>query len=194
MELHRHTRLFNRIAPIYRLFFRWQVKSYSHVIFRHKNLILAREGERILDVGCGTGAFGAALSRFGYTVIGADLAGGMVRQGIRENQICIHADALGSLPFRDNTFSTVTAAYMAHGLSSELRRRLYPELRRVSSGQVILHDWGTARNPITDLVEWLEGGDYFNFIRTGLNEMKEHFSRVDVVSVGTQQNWYICRV
>jgi SAM-dependent methyltransferase len=194
MELRRHTRLFDRIAPIYKLFFRWQVRSYSSIIFRHRNLILAKPDETILDVGCGTGAFGAALTRFGYPVIGADLAGAMVRQGVRENLYCIHANALGGLPFRDSTFPTVTAAYMAHGLSSQLRMALYPELARVSQGQVIFHDWGQARNPLTDLVEWAEGGDYFNFIRQGLNEMRDHFSGVDVISVGTQQNWYICRV
>lgn len=34
---------------------------------------------------------------------------------------------------------------------------------------------------------------YFNFIKTGLEEMKEAFSEVKVLPVRPYNNWYICR-
>lgn len=47
---------------------------------------------------------------------------------------------------------------------------------RLSKGIVILHDYSEKSNPIIKFVEYLEGGDYFNFIKTGVIEIQEIFS------------------
>ena len=45
---------------------------------------------------------------------------------------------------------------------------------------------------MTNIIEFIEGGDYFNFICTGLAEMEELFSSVEVVRIKKYNNWYIC--
>lgn len=39
--------------------------------------------------------------------------------------------------------------------------------------------------------EWLEQGDYFNFIKMAEIEMKEHFKEVKVVDLHKRAAWYI---
>ncbi len=45
---------------------------------------------------------------------------------------------------------------------------------------------------MTNIIEYIEGGDYFNFIKTGLAEMQEVFSSVEVIKIKKYINWYIC--
>ena len=84
--------------------------------------------------------------------------------------------------------------YVAHGLRKDDRHRLFTEMRRLSRGLVLLHDYTPDRHPLTTLIEYLEGGDYFNFIQTGEAEMRAVFSDVNVVRVGPRAAWYICSV
>ncbi len=66
------------------------------------------------------------------------------------------------------------------------------EASRLSKGIVILHDYSVKSNPIIKFVEYLEDGDYFNFIKTGIIEMQEIFSNVQIIPVNKYNNWYIC--
>jgi hypothetical protein len=52
---------------------------------------------------------------------------------------------------------------------------------------------------LTTIIEWLERGDYFQFIKEAEHEMKncvfemkECFSEVKVVDVDYKAAWYIC--
>jgi len=64
---------------------------------------------------------------------------------------------------------------------------------------VIIYDYNEKRSlPIT-IAEWLEGGDYFHFIQTAKAEMencecelRQCFSKVEMVNVSAQAAWYIC--
>ena len=57
---------------------------------------------------------------------------------------------------------------------------------------VIIHDHNQKRSVLTNIIEWFEGGDYFNFIKKVEGELKEHFHDVRVIGVDLQAAWYVC--
>jgi SAM-dependent methyltransferase len=195
--------LFNLIAPVYNLFFRRQKRSYSNIIENMKGELDLTKYKTALDVGCGSGAFCAAMSEHGLSVTGVDSAENMLSfarsKPENQNAVFILANAVEKLPFEDKSFDFSTASYVAHGLTKEQRKLLYAELGRVSNFFVIIHDYNRKRSLLTTIVEWLEGGDYFRFIKSAESEMKDcvsqmHacFSEVRQVNVGEKAAWYIC--
>jgi ubiquinone/menaquinone biosynthesis C-methylase UbiE len=68
-ELENHARLFNLIAPIYNRFFRAQVKSCRAILDKYGEFLNISPGLRVLDIGCGTGAF-ANHRYIKYTTVG----------------------------------------------------------------------------------------------------------------------------
>ncbi|MDI6100632.1 demethylmenaquinone methyltransferase [Actinoplanes sp. NEAU-A12] len=71
-----------------------------------------RPGERVLDVGAGTGVSTEELSRSGAYAVGADLSVGMLRAGrrVRAEVPLLAGDAL-RLPFADGVFDAVTISF-----------------------------------------------------------------------------------
>ncbi|HNW45997.1 MAG TPA: class I SAM-dependent methyltransferase [Thermotogota bacterium] len=197
-----NTRLFNGIAPIYGLFYRRQKSEFRKVLERAHHVLDPRRFKTVLDVGCGTGALCAALYEKGFDVTGIDPAENMLkiaRKKARHTQIrFIQASVLEGLPFADRAFDLSIASYVAHGLKPQDRQRLYAEMSRVTKSQVIVYDYNAKRGLLTTVIEWLERGDYFNFIRLAESEMKscvfylkECFSEVRVLEVGKRAAWYI---
>lgn len=193
------TALFNRISPIYGLFFSYQKKRYAKTLDSMKELLLPH----VLDVGCGTGALCSALADRGLEVTGVEPAEKMLavarRKTTGQNITFIKADATEPLPFPDKRFDISIASYVAHGMEQGKRFALYHEMGRVTQHRVIIHDYNANRSLLTSLIEWLEGGDYFHFIKHAQNEMQEcisqlrHcFSEVEIVQVGKRANWYLC--
>jgi len=194
------TGLFNSIAPIYALFFSFQKRRYAKTLACMQRFLTY---ETILDVGCGTGALCSALSDRGLAVTGIDPASKMLAIAKRKNYdnatTFIQADATQALPFTDKQFDVVIASYVAHGMKQEMRTNLYRQMGRVAKQYVIIHDYNASRSPLTSLVEYLEGGDYFHFIKHAqkelqdcVTELQHCFSKVEVVQVGKRANWYIC--
>lgn len=76
---------------------------------------------------------------------------------------------------------------------------MYAEMSRVTKSRVVIYDYNQKRALLTSVIEWLERGDYFQFIKDAENEMKncvsemkECFSEVKVVDVDSKAAWYIC--
>ena len=69
-------------------------------------------GQRVLDVGAGTGVSTEELARSGAFAVGADLSTGMLRAGrrTRPDVPLLAGDAL-ALPFADATFDAVTISF-----------------------------------------------------------------------------------
>jgi demethylmenaquinone methyltransferase / 2-methoxy-6-polyprenyl-1,4-benzoquinol methylase len=69
-------------------------------------------GERVLDVGAGTGVSTVEMARDGAFAVGADLSVGMLRAGrrTRPNVPLVAGDAL-RLPFPDGSFDAVTISF-----------------------------------------------------------------------------------
>lgn len=195
--------LFNTIAPIYALFYKSQKRSFRRVIARSEKDLDIGVFDTILDVGCGTGALCSVLFEKGLEVTGIDPAEKMLKfaRRISGNRGIdfIRADVLETLPFANHTFDAAIASYVAHGLRADERKRMYKEMSRVSKKAVIIHDYNANRSPMTSLIEWLERGDYFRFIRVAeqemrhcVSDMEECFSEVRVINVDRRAAWYIC--
>ncbi len=188
--------LFNSISKIYGAFFKFQIGYFNKILDRVKPSFDISRYESVLDVGCGTGALTKVLYDKGLKVTGVDPASGMLKQAnnrLKNDDIeFIQIEAGEQLPFPDNTFDIVISSYVAHGLKSKERMKLYKEMKRVSKRYVILHDYNETRGLITTIVEFLEGGDYFNFIKVVKDELNSIFQKVQVVNVDTRAAWYIC--
>ena len=195
--------LFNSIAPIYGLFYDMQKSRYWTVIDKASNELDLTAYDTVLDVGCGTGALCSILHEKGLVVTGIDPANKMIKiaENKPENQSItfIQANVLEQLPFKDKLFDLSIAFYVAHGLQKNERKRLYVEMSRVTKSKVIIYDYNQKRTLLTSIIEWLEHGDYFHFIKEAESEMKncvfemkECFSEVRVVDVGSKAAWYIC--
>lgn len=188
----RHVKMFHLTAPIYQLFFKFETRYYSRLLNRYfDGLELGKRG-MLLDLGSGTGAFALSWQRKGFTVKCADAAPGMVRKCTRNGLDCFELDVMDGLPFRDNSFHVVTAAYFAHGLSERERQVLYRESARVAEKLVVFHDFSTKTNPLISFIENLEGSYYRDFIKNAPDEMQDWFSDVGVIKVDPWNNWYIC--
>lgn len=155
-----------------------------------------KEFKTIVDVGCGTGALCSVLHDKGFEVTGVDPAENMLevaRKKSENKDIRFKlANILEGLPFEDRFFDAAIASYVAHGMGREDRKLMYAEMSRVAKSKVIIYDYNEKRSFMTTIIEWLEGGDYFNFIKSAESEMRECFYDVKVVYVGVRASWYIC--
>lgn len=121
------------------------------------------EGRCVLDVGCGSGALGAALRDRGALVSGFDLSPAMValaRQRLGDEVDLVVADLAERLPYEDASFDVVLCSLALHYLKDwvgplrELRRVLRPGGRLVVS----------VPHPAVYLVNY-QGSDYFALTR-----------------------------
>ncbi len=188
--------LFNFIAPIYGLFYKSQKKNYKITIDKMKNELNISDFKSIIDIGCGTGALCSVLNKEGLTVTGIDPAYKMLKIGMnkKENSSVnfIECDTCSKLPFENKSFDLSIASYVAHGLQSNERIQMYSEMSRITRNYVIIHDYNKIKGFFSSIIEWLEGGDYFNFIKVAQAELEEHFKTVKVINVKKKAAWYIC--
>ncbi len=190
--------LFGRIAPIYSLFYNYQKKSYGRVLDSAMGQSVLAEHQTIIDVGCGTGALCAALAERGFLVTGIDPEQKMIDVAVRKagdvNIAFLEADVLKGLPFAPYSFDIAIASYVAHGLQRRERQVMYKEMARVAKHLVILQDFSERRSRLIDLVETLEGSDYFGFIEAIREEMVESFADVQFIEAGPWSMWYVGRI
>ena len=105
-----------------------------------------RDGDRVLDVGCGTGSLSFALLEFANVsaVVGVDLAQGYVefaKGRNREPRITFQQADACSLPFEDKSFDRVFSLLVLHFIPDSAKA--VSEMRRVvrSSGVVAAAVW-----------------------------------------------------
>jgi len=192
------------IAPVYGLFYQWQKKRSVEVIDAARETLDLSVYESILDVGCGTGALCAVLHEQGFHVTGIDPAEKMLniakrkasaqKAGNPEDKpiVFVEGNVLEKLPFEDKSFDVAIASYVAHGMGAKERKAMYAEMSRVARHKIIIYDYNQNKSILTTIVEYLERGDYPNFIKNVEVEMRRDFPRVEIVQVTRQANWYIC--
>jgi len=133
--------MFGRIAPRYDFLNHLLSFSFDRVWRRRTALrfrhILARPEARVLDLCCGTGDLALALNREagkrGAQIFGADFVHEMVlrarqKSELQSSALYLEADAL-TLPFADDSFELVTAAFGFRNLTNY--RRGLEEIHRV---------------------------------------------------------------
>ncbi|MCF8001452.1 MAG: class I SAM-dependent methyltransferase [Halanaerobiales bacterium] len=188
-----HGKLFNRIAPYYQWFFKYQVWRYKKIVDQNLHLLNDKNINTVLDIGCGTGAFGYVFKQKGYQVKGIDVAPEMVKKGKNNNLYCETGDISNGLDCEDNSYDMVISAMVAHGLSEDKRIDLFKEAKRIADKIVLIQDYKFERNIFVDIIEKLEGGGYFNYIKTGKTQIQSNLDDLIIEDVSRHLNWYISK-
>ena len=108
-------------------------------------------GMRVLDAGCGNGAYLRALAGYPILAAGCDLSAGMLRAVSHPALFC--AD-VAALPVRDGAFDVVLAAHMLYHVPD--RRAAVSELRRVLAPTgvcIAVTNGGDHLRPLRAMVE-----------------------------------------
>ncbi len=155
---------------------RWLTPFYDSVmhylmreeIFRPKLIDLAapQPGERILDLGCGTGTLTAMIQKRQpeATIVGIDIDPAVIKIAQRKmirDQITQVQGTRGStinLPFADRSFTMVITSMVLHHLISADKRRTFQEVARVLApgGRLCIADYGPAHDGWMRLVtRWM---------------------------------------
>lgn len=188
----KHIHLFDRIAPAYGLFYKLQVRNFRRILAANP-VCLTSGACTILDIGCGTGALAFVLAERGNTVVGLDGSARMIAVARRLNQHPNVFFSVGNaLEPLEGRYDIVVASYVLHGLPQEERFRLYEAMKRLATKRVIIMDYNHRQGLLTSAIEWLERGDYFNFIKTAETEMRQVFKTVTIIQTGKRAAWYIC--
>lgn len=192
----RHSRLFDRLAFWYSLGFSLQYRWYRRWVERYADSLGLHTTHRILDLGCGTGALAAVLADLGHQVIAADPSPRMLTQARRLNKSrniqFVSLPDKPPYPWEDCRFDGVFSSLVLHGLQPILRRAVLEESYRLSRYQAVYIDYNGRRNVLADVVEWLEGGDYFRFQSEGRLEMEQVFKQVRTFPLSLGLCVYMC--
>jgi len=100
------------------------------------------EGDRILEIACGTGRFTVLLAERGADVVGLDISGPMLGQGREKARAAGVDDTLeflrgdaGRLPFPDDHFDAVLAMRFFH--LADAPEAFLSEMKRVTTDAVV---------------------------------------------------------
>lgn len=150
--------VYDWLAPVMTL---GQEARYRKLAIR---LLRLKGGERVLDVGCGTGVLtrqiAARLTGDGALAVGLDAAPKMIGVARR------HAEGLPglrfdvgiaeSLGYPDAAFDCAVSTFFYHHIDAELKRRSLAEILRVlkPGGRLVIVDVDTPTNGFGKLCAW----------------------------------------
>jgi demethylmenaquinone methyltransferase/2-methoxy-6-polyprenyl-1,4-benzoquinol methylase len=143
--------------------------------------MIAGEGNKILDVACGTGEQSIAIAKAGADVFGIDIATGMLsvaRRKIRPEYKLVFEELDAShLPFHDDSFDASTVSLALHDMPKDMAVAILWEMCRVtkSGGVIAITDY---RRPTTWIattyhliMRHFETRYYPSFMKDGLDPL-----------------------
>lgn len=121
-------------------------------------LAAIQPGERVLDVGCGTGDLTLRAARKagpGVTTYGIDASPEMITVARRKarrsrRNVRFLVEAVEALSFPDGSFDVVLSSLMMHHLPGDLKLRALAEIRRVlrPGGRIVIVDMQPISRPL----------------------------------------------
>lgn len=177
--------------------------------FRRKQiaLIAPREGENVLDVGCGTGIL-SILSKLavGETgrVCGIDIAPRMIEAAKRKAtkfklEVEFKSASVTNLPYPDRSFDVAVSSLMFHHLPPNAKKEGLREISRVlkEDGRFFLSDFGTPRAVVAPLMFllliWLSSTRFQLLGKLPGLIIESGFSDIQLVKKGLFLKYYIIR-
>jgi len=144
--------------------------------------VAPRPGELGLDVCTGTGGAARELARRGASVVGIDLAHGMLRCGAKKHRpnarppaVFVRMDAR-RLAVPDRSFPIVTCVMGLHEMAPDEREIVLGEIVRVASDRVVIAEYRVPVEPVKRVLmraarffEYLESDDFEAFLRFDLS-------------------------
>ena len=143
------------LTPLYDFFldiFGFGVKQRIKIV----SLLDLKTGERLLDVGCGTGSFLiAAKNKYpNVGMIGIDVDEKVLRiagNKIQKNNLNIELikSSADKLPFPDDSFDVAASTLVFHHLPTDIKIKALKEIHRVlkRNGRFLLVDFGKLNMP-----------------------------------------------
>jgi len=153
---------FDWLTPAYDFLVRWTIPEDA---FRRQLIEQGRigAGQRVLDIGCGTGSLCLQIARQHpeTQVVGIDGDPRILELARGKAQAAQHAitfaEAMAfALPYPDASFDCVFSTLMLHHLTHEERRRTCAEALRVlrPGGELHVGDFGRPHNLAMQIVSW----------------------------------------
>jgi ubiquinone/menaquinone biosynthesis C-methylase UbiE len=149
LRFHRLTPLFDSVAAL-----AVRDRSIKRRVLAHAAIV---SGERVLDVGCGTGtlAVGAAQAAPGAEVTGLDADAAILVRARRKAagaglEIAFDEGTSTALPYPDASFDLVLSTLFFHHLPDEGKHATAAELVRVlrPGGRIVVGDLGRPQDPL----------------------------------------------
>lgn len=163
---------FDLLTPVYDPVVAFTTREHK---FKTTLLLLAEldHGQRVLDVGCGTGtlAIEAVKRHPGIEMVGIDgdpavLARARRKATVAKVQAGFEQAYSTHLPFPDHSFDRVLSSLFFHHLPADQKRHTFSEVARVLApgGRLHVADWGKPSGLAMRLLAWplqlLDGVEY----------------------------------
>ena len=120
----------------------------------------------VLDLATGTGILAGTFALRGHSVKGVDIAEKMLHRARRKfPQITFENFDLYQLDsIKTGSSDIVTMGYFLHGANPDFRMQVLSEAARIAAKYVIVFDYCCKGNWLVDLIEWIEGSHYNQFV------------------------------
>ena len=151
-----HALRFQRLNQVYDPLIRYFLRENT---FKRRLIQQAhiQPGQRVLDLGCGTGTLTLLVKQHhpDSDVLGIDgdpaiLAQARAKSLAARANVTFTQGMAFSLPYPDNSFDRILSSLVFHHLTREHKRRAIAEIYRVlrPGGEVHIADWGKPHNAV----------------------------------------------